>query len=266
MKKRILIITIILLLITGCYTPKENKNQKELIDSSIPYYKEKLKERYLLYQQKNPNLSDEDIITRVNIGLDQDYYTNTKETPNLNTIYILSNKYLYMSPGYIPDNLETINPKYTSSTRTLVTEARIAFEELANKAELEGYTIRAISAYRSYQYQHVLYNKYVDQDGVEKADTYSARPGYSEHQTGLVVDVDNKKTDYNNFESTEEFKWMQENAHKYGFILRYPKGKESITGYTYESWHYRYVGEKIATYIYENDITFDEYYVRFIDK
>lgn len=266
MKKKILIIVTILLLLTGCSKTDQKKLQEEPIDSSISYYKKELKERYLSYQQKNSNLSDEDIITRVNIGLDQPYYTNTKETPNLNKIYILSNKYLYMPQNYVPDNLETINSKYTSSNRQLVTEARIAFEELASKAELEGYRIRAISAYRSYQYQYVLYNKYVAQDGVEKADTYSARPGYSEHQTGLVVDIDNQKTDYNNFESTEEFKWMQENAHKYGFILRYPKGKENITGYTYESWHYRYVGEKIATYIYENNITFDEYYVKFIDK
>ena len=94
---------------------------------------------------------------------------------------------------------------------------------------------------------------------------YSARPGYSEHQTGLVIDIDNYNDDYENFDKTKEFEWMNNNSYKYGFILRYPKGKTDITGYDYESWHYRYVGKEIAKYIYENNITFDEYYAKFID-
>jgi len=105
-----------------------------------------------------------------------------------------------------------------------------------------------------------------ERDGVEEADTYSARPGFSEHQTGLTVDVDNAKLSYTDFDKTNEFKWMMENAHRFGFILRYPKDKEDITGYSYESWHYRYVGVDIATYIYEHNITLDEYYVRFIEN
>lgn len=259
--KKVLIIIYIASLLTGC-----NNNIEKIKKENYPnYYKKEYKERYQIYKEKNNDLGYEDIVTRVNIGLDQPYYTNTKETNNLNKTYILVNKYLFMSTNYIPDNLETINQKYTNGTKQLVNEAKIKFEEMAKKAMTDGYIIRAISAYRSYEYQNILYNKYVNQDGIDVADTYSARPGYSEHQTGLAVDIDNSKTDYTKFEETNEFNWMQENAHKYGFILRYPKGKENITGYTYESWHYRYVGEKIATYIKENNITFDEYYIRFID-
>ncbi|MCI8589040.1 MAG: M15 family metallopeptidase, partial [Bacilli bacterium] len=184
----------------------------------------------------------------------------------LNTNYILSNKYLSMGEGYIPENLEQVNNSYTSGNRLLVREARESFERMAQAAKEDGYTIRAMSAYRSYQYQKELYQRYVDQDGVENADTYSARPGFSEHQTGLVVDVDNAKTVYTKFETTKEFLWMQENASNYGFILRYPKGKENITGYTYESWHYRYVGIDIAKKMKETGLTFDEYYVRYIEK
>ena len=143
---------------------------------------------------------------------------------------------------------------------------RISFEFLAKKASEEGYNIRAVSTYRSYSYQTNLYNNYVSQDGVEEADKYSARAGFSEHQTGLAVDVDNRETDFNNFENTKEFNWMLENAHKYGFILRYPKGKEFITGYMYEPWHFRYVGVEIATYIYQNNLTYEEYYFKFIHK
>lgn len=272
MKKanKLILIIIIIILTIGC--SKDNKptiKEKKInnkINTSISYYKKENYNRYLNYKSKNKNLSDEDIITYVNIGLDMPYYTNTKETPDLNKIYILSNKYLYMPSTYTPDNLTIINSEYTNGTKKLVSYAKEAFEKLATDAKKEGFTIRAISAYRSYQYQEVLYNKYVSQDGVKKADTYSARPGYSEHQTGLVVDVDNGIIDFNKFESTKEFTWMSENSYKYGFILRYPKDKENITGYTYEAWHYRYVGPEIATKIKNLNITFDEYYTKYISN
>ena len=104
-----------------------------------------------------------------------------------------------------------------------------------------------------------LYDNYVATDGKEAADTYSARAGYSEHQTGLAVDIYNKVLPYTSFEETEEFTWMQENAYKYGFILRFPKDKTNITGYQYESWHYRYVGKEVAKEIHENNLTLEEY-------
>ena len=137
---------------------------------------------------------------------------------------------------------------------------------MAKEAQNLGYNLRAISTYRTYEYQENLYQNYAKQDGINKADTYSARPGFSEHHTGLAIDIDNTKTSYLNFENTEEFKWMQDNAYKYGFILRYKKDKEDITGYIYEPWHYRYVGSKVAKYIQENNLTFEEYYYEFLDK
>ena len=137
---------------------------------------------------------------------------------------------------------------------------------MAQKAKEQNLNIRVISSYRTYNYQKQLYNNYVTNSSIQKADEYSARAGFSEHQTGLSIDCDNKIDYYENFEKTPEFKWMQENAHKFGFILRYPKNKEYITGYNYESWHYRYVGTTIATYIKKNNITLEEYYVKFIDK
>ena len=122
------------------------------------------------------------------------------------------------------------------------------------------------SPYRSYNRQNVLYNTYVKKDGESKADTYSARPGYSEHQTGLAFDLGTAENhDINEFVESKEFKWMKNNAHKYGFILRYPYGKKYITGYIYEPWHYRYVGIDAATYIYNNNITFEEYYAYFVN-
>ena len=134
------------------------------------------------------------------------------------------------------------------------------------KARKDGMNIRVISAYRSYTYQENLYNNYVKSDGVEMADTYSARAGYSEHQTGLVVDVTRAFDDFNNFENTNEYNWMLENAHNYGFILRYPKNKEKITTYSFEAWHYRYVGIELAQKIKASSLTFDEYYARYLES
>lgn len=249
------------------YTKEQKEKLKKLdnIQEELDYFQMEYLDRYVAYSEKNPQLSKKDVIIQVNIGIDQPYYTNTKETPYKNKNYILCNKYLSLGE-YVPDNLETVSSEYSSGKRLLVKEAKEAFEKMASAAKEEGYIIRAMSAYRSYQYQQSLYQKYVDQDGKEKADTYSARPGFSEHQTGLVADVDNRKLAYTSFHNTKEYDWMKNNAHKYGWIERYPKGKEHITGYTYESWHYRYVGVEIATYIHEHNITFDEYYMQFVEN
>lgn len=248
-------------------TIKEQKlNKLHNIDQKIDYFDYKKIDRYIVYQQEHENLDIKQIILDVNIGLDQPYYTNATPTTNLNTETILVNKYHYLTKDYIPNNLEPISTKYARSGMQLVSIAKKAFEDLAEAALTEQMTIIAMSSYRSYTYQENLYNKYAQQDGKEKADTYSARPGYSEHQTGLVVDVYNGIENYTNFEKTKEFTWMQENAHKYGFILRFPKDKVKETGYQYEAWHYRYVGTEVAKYIHENKITLEEYYVKKIEK
>lgn len=247
------------------YTIKKEKTFEEQLQK-IAYYKKENLERYQTYQEQNPTLSKKQIVTDVNIGLDMPYYTNIKESPLQNTSQILVNKYNALSKNYVPENLETINSKYSNAGMKLVKDAKNAFEEMSEAASQENLNIIAMSTYRSYTYQETLYNKYVSIDGQEKTDTYSARPGHSEHQTGLAVDVYNKTLPYTSFEETKEFTWMQENAYKYGYILRYPKDKVKQTGYQYESWHYRYVGIEIATYIHNHNITYDEYFVRKLDN
>lgn len=142
-------------------------------------------------------------------------------------------------------------------------EARAAFEEMAAEAKLSSFNLTAFSTYRSYDYQVTLYNRYADRDGAEAADRYSARPGYSEHQTGLAFDIGEvnheKHWASSSFGSTEAGKWLLANAHRYGFILRYPNHKEQITGYMHEAWHYRYVGKPIAEEIFKKNITLEEY-------
>lgn len=142
-------------------------------------------------------------------------------------------------------------------------EARAAFNKMAAEAKLSGFNLTAFSTYRSFEYQTTLYERYVARDGKEAADRYSARPGYSEHQTGLAFDIGEvnfeKHWASSTFEETEAGKWVAANAHRYGFIMRYPKGKEAITGYMHESWHFRYVGEKIANEIYQQNSTLEEH-------
>ena len=139
------------------------------------------------------------------------------------------------------------------------------FRSMYNDAKKEGLYLIITSSYRDYNFQKELWDSYANQKGDEWADSVSARAGYSEHQTGYTLDIVTYNANMSSFEKTDEFKWLQDNAYKYGFILRYPKDQEDITGYSYESWHYRYVGKDVATKIKKLGITFDEYYAYFIE-
>lgn len=162
--------------------------------------------------------------------------------------------------AYYINNILIANKTYSlPSTYTpgLLPELNNAFEKLKNAAAEDGISLKIISGFRSYHSQNSIYNNYVARDGKKEADTYSARPGHSEHQTGLAIDVNSLMFD---FGETKEGKWLQNHAHQYGFIIRYPEGKEAITGYRYEPWHLRYVGE-LSKELYNdgNWITLEEY-------
>lgn len=135
-------------------------------------------------------------------------------------------------------------------------EAQAAFDRMQIAAAAEMLSLSIVSGYRSYATQEATYNRFVNRDGQEKADTYSARPGHSEHQTGLAFDI-NYAGD--SFGSTPEAAWLAANCWKYGFIIRYPEGKSDITGYKYEPWHVRYLGEETAKKVYDSGLTLEEY-------
>ena len=141
-------------------------------------------------------------------------------------------------------------------------EAADAFHRLVEAAAEEGIDIVMTTAYRSYEFQQILWDNYVAQKGEEEANKTSARPGESEHQTGLAADLSTSEIDYRNssdFADTEAGRWVAEHAHEFGFILRYPQDKTEITGYSYEPWHIRYVGLTAAEDIYENGLALEEY-------
>ena len=189
------------------------------------------------------------------------FYKKVKDIKNPDSLMVLVNKLNRLQSNYVPHDLEQISLNYATNNKFLRKEAKENFEKLSSDAKKIGYSIIAVSAYRDYDYQENLFNNYVKEKGENYALKCSAKAGHSEHQTGLSVDVMGSN---DQFEKSKEFDWMKNNSYKYGFILRYPKGKEYITGFKYEPWHYRYVGKDIASIIYTEGITLEEYYKKYI--
>ena len=220
---------------------------------------------YLKYYKDNKDKGLTDVVAIINTNTNNDFYTNTKETDVSKNELMLINKYNYLTASYNPDDLEVFTNVYAyGENQSLRKDAYDAFIEMWNSANKDGYKLIVNSSYRSYDEQKKIYDDYSSWYGEEDADKKAARAGYSEHQTGLAVDIQSYCSQNKDFEECEEFTWLTNNAYKYGFILRYPKDKEYLTGYKYESWHYRYVGKKVSKYIHDNDITFDEYYAYFV--
>lgn len=214
--------------------------------------------RYENYFKEHRDLEYSKIISLVNVNADYEFYTHTKKADINQGYSMLVNKYHLLDKNYMPDDLVDVSNQHCYGKQKLKKEVYQNFISMFNAAKEEELTIIINSSYRTYDYQKTLWNQYANKNGEEWANKYAAQAGSSEHQTGMAIDV----TTYGakDFEDTHAFKWMQQNAYKYGFILRYPEDKIDITGYAYESWHYRYVGKDLAKKVYESNLTFDEYY------
>jgi LAS superfamily LD-carboxypeptidase LdcB len=186
------------------------------------------------------------------------YYQETIESADFGQLDVLVNKKHHLPVDYTPE-LISLSEAYARDNMAMVEEAAEMFMEMSDKASLEGLRIYGTSGFRSYDRQEYLYNNYVSKWGKAEADLVSARPGHSEHQTGLVMDL-TIDGGLNSFTGTAEHKWMLDHSYEYGFILRYPENKSIITGYNAESWHYRYLGVELATKVKESHLTYDEYY------
>lgn len=224
-------------------------------------------DRYMNYLKNNISLDINEIIKRVNSNIDYDFYTNIENSDVSVNYLLICNKHYKLSNTYT-GNLVTMSSTYSRrGGAQLDSVAYEAFKSLSDAARSEGLNVVNQSAYRSYSNQESIYNSYLSSKGRAWTDKWSARPGHSEHQTGLALDVATYTTvALDDFKNTKEFTWMQNNAYKYGFILRYPDGQEYITGYGYEPWHYRYVGVDAAKIIHDENITFEEYYAYYILK
>lgn len=181
------------------------------------------------------------------------------------SIVALVNKQNSLDEYYVPDNLVTVDvPTVLNNPEVnqLRQEAAGALKEMFNKAAESGIELYARSGYRSYQTQKQLFENYIGKHGEEAANRYSARAGQSEHQTGLAMDVTSESVNLQldeEFGKTAEGEWLSMYAHEFGFIVRYPKGQEKITGYIYEPWHIRYLGEELAAKIFKSGLAYEQY-------
>lgn len=188
------------------------------------------------------------------------------ETPSSLTLIVNKNKEL--PADYVPEDLVKPDVKFSSSgwseKKLMRQEAADALEDLFQAAEEAGVDLVAVSGYRSYERQQATYQSALKRKGQASTSRYNARPGQSEHQTGLAMDVSSPSVDCQLIESfgeTEAGRWLADNAHEFGFIIRYEKGKEEVTGYNYEPWHIRYVGKELANILKQKGVAMEEYFL-----
>ncbi len=234
------------------------------------YYLNKNLEKYLEYYEEEEDEELSDIIALVNTHANNKWYEEEYDTDTTKNELVLINKFYALKSDYTPSNMQTISLDYSygeEGENSLINYAYDEFMNLWQNANKAGFYLMVTSSYRDYKGQEEIYNDIKNGQGQRKADEVAARPGHSEHQTGLVVDMTSKnEPTAEEFSDSKAYNWLKENAYLYGFIERYPKDKTYITGYSPESWHWRYVGKQAAKIIHEEQITFDEYYAYYIEK
>ena len=229
---------------------------------SVSYAKLRNYDRYVKYSDETGEDDDVTVLI-VNLDLDKENYVDPIIVKEFSTT-MLVNKHRQLQEDFEPDNLVKIPEPYASDNDLLGSrEAVDAFKLMYKAAKDEGFGIVINSAYRSYKDQEETCNTYRNLYGDNYVNKYVARPGFSEHQTGLGFDIGSTTTSV--FKNSKEYQWMEDNAYKYGFILRFPQKWVIYTGFNPEPWHYRYVGKEISTYIHEHNIPFEEYYAMFLD-
>ena len=217
--------------------------------------------RYVAYHNRNQNLTYDNTVLNVNMNLDYDFYTNVNTLHNYLDITTLVNKYNKLPDNYEIDDLVVLDNEYSNKGEKVRKVIYNDLKKMFDDAKKDNINLNVISGFRTYEKQDTLFNNSIKKNGIDHALIYSAKPGYSEHQLGLAIDINSVEE---NFKNTNEYKWLKNNSYKYGFIERYPENKEYITGFGYEPWHYRYLGVDITTRIFTENITYEEYVVKFL--
>lgn len=230
---------------------------------SLDYAKLKYYDRYLEYMD-NSREDEETTVLLVNLDMDKDEYKDPITVKEF-SYTMLVNKHRRLTEKFTPKDLVKITKPYTTveglkANRT----AYVAAKKMIDDAKKEGYNLTINSSYRSYKDQEEITKTYQQLYGDAYVEKYVLKPGFSEHQTGLGLDIGS--TDTNVFANSDEYTWVKENCYKYGFIYRFKPKFEDITGIRHEAWHYRYVGKKVAKEIYDKDMSLEEYYAKHIDK
>lgn len=250
---------------------EEEKNELYYNIVTQKYYIGKNFESYVEYKEYHMSTDYKDVISIVNVNAHHGWYNKIFDTNTKDGYLMLVNKFYKLDSSYKRDDIQSVNLAYAYANNSVSSIVIENFEKMRSDVQTElGVRLMINSSYRSYEDQEAIYNDFKN-ISLKYADSYAARPGHSEHQTGLAIDITSLEHPYINntdssFDKSPEYEWLKNNCHKYGFILRYPKDKEHITGYNTESWHFRYVGVKPATKMHQENLTLDEYYAYYIAK
>ena len=248
---------------------ESKSSSQEIVESDIVGYHDlivDLSDKHLDVDITDPRLSD--LIKHLKTNPYNHTLKQIGKVTEPDHLFALVNKLNQLPMSYIPVDLREPEIRFTftgpDEKRNLRDVAASSLEAMFDAADAASVQLFALSGYRSYNRQRDIYNNNVSTRGVEATDKVSARPGHSEHQSGLAMDITSESAGFNliyAFGETEEGIWVKENAHLYGFIVRYGKDKTPITGYDYEPWHLRYIGLDLASYIYDHQITLEELYI-----
>lgn len=222
-------------------------------------YEEENQSRYENYHASKPHLTVDEVVWQVNAYLDMPFYGREVPAGDISDPLVIVNKFYKVDASQKPTLVTADGYQMTPATKD-------AYLQMKKDAAANGLRILAASTYRTVSYQEGLYNRYLSNDPKEVVDTYSARPGHSEHHTGMAIDFIGSFGSLNDFKNTPEYPWVRDNCHKYGFIIRYTESNKWITGYKDEPWHLRYIGVDAATEMKNKGISsFEEYRVKYID-
>ena len=247
------------------------KENNITLNDLVPYLEYSSFNIYKYFEyQKLIATKDYSILEAINYINNPNYYNfyySPRESIYQNTNTMLVNKCFFLDSSFTPSNLVYLKDTNLSYIKRENEEMMIkkdilnSYQNLYTDALKNGFQLYIFSSYRDYNKQYHLYYNVNNQN-----DEYVARPGFSEHQSGYALDISTLNHGLtNNFQYSDEYKWLIENSYKYGFILRYPEEKENITGYKYEPWHFRFVGEDIAEFLYKNKLTLEEYILKYLE-
>lgn len=223
-------------------------------------------DRYLDYAKDNSGVSSSKVVAIVNTNADTEWYSKVKETDISKGNLMLVNKFNGLPSTYEPEDLITVSATYAYSGKKV---SKVIYDDLVNmldSAREDGYKMVVSQGYRSYADQEEAYKNIQDSSGTSVADKQAARAGHSDYQTGLSVIIEPYNKIVEDVNASEEHDWLINNAHRYGFIFRYPEDTSDVTGFTTDNWRLRYVGVETANKIHKEGITFDEYYAYYIDN
>lgn len=221
-------------------------------------------DNYLTFYRTNKGKEFNKIVSIVNTKGLGEWYDEISDSNMSNPTEMIVNKKYRLPNDYVPSDLVNLESSYAYNGIKISNTIYDDLVNLLNSAKESGYKLIVSQGYRSYESQEKAYNNYKNDYSEREADEYVARPGHSEYQTGLSINIEPYNKIVDDYKTNEEFLWLNENAYKYGFILRFPEGTDDITGFESNPWRFRYVGVDLATKIYKEGITFDEYYEYYI--